>query len=105
MVGFVERMQDREKKDLPGSPTRGQESKEAAAVQEITEAAAEEAAVGDSLDRDNHQPSRRGEAPQGAAEEGREKELRGVALHVPASWGYKRATMTPILRSKLSSKQ
>ena len=65
----------------------------------------DEAAATDSLVRDSHHHSRREEAPQEAEDEHLEKGLGGVAPHVPPSWGCKRITLTPILRSKRSSKQ
>ena len=65
----------------------------------------DEAAATDKLVRDSHHHSRREEAPQEAEDEHLEKGLEGVAPHVPSSWGCKRITLTPILRSKRSSKQ
>ena len=65
----------------------------------------DEAAATDSLVRDSHHHSRREEAPREAEDERLEKGPEGVAPHVPSSWGCKRTTLTPILRSKRSSKR
>ena len=61
--------------------------------------AAEEVAAVDSRVRDSHHPNRLVEAPQGAAEECREKELGGVAAHeVVVCMGLGKPTITPTRR-------